>query len=39
MAKRVVIDGKFYRERRGRLVEIPAAWLGKSPRVKRSVSD
>ena len=29
MAKRIEIDGKFYRERRGVLVEIPAEWVGK----------
>lgn len=28
MAKRIEIDGKFYRKRRGVLVEIPAAWVG-----------
>lgn len=26
--KRVEIDGRFYRERRGRLVEIPPEWVG-----------
>lgn len=31
MAKRIEIDGKFYRERRGKLVEIPAEWVGKFP--------
>lgn len=29
MGKRIEIDGKFYRKRRGQLVEIPAEWLGK----------
>lgn len=29
MKKRVEIDGKFYRERRGKLIEIPAEWVGK----------
>jgi hypothetical protein len=29
MAKRIEIDGKFYRMRRGKLVEIPLAWLGR----------
>lgn len=29
MAKRIEIDGKFYRKRRGQLVEIPLEWLGK----------
>lgn len=26
--KRIEIDGKFYRMRRGKLVEIPVKWLG-----------
>ena len=29
MAKRVEKDGKFYRLRRGELVEIPDEWVGK----------
>lgn len=29
--KRIEIDGKYYRWRRGRLVEIPASWLYKVP--------
>ncbi len=29
MAKRIEINGKFYRLRRGELVEIPGEWLGK----------
>lgn len=29
MAKRIEIDGKFYRRRRGGLVEIPTEWVGK----------
>ena len=29
MAKRIEIDGKFYRWRRGVLVEIPPEWVGK----------
>lgn len=29
MAKRIEIDGKFYRMRRGQLVEIPLEWVGK----------
>ncbi len=29
MAKRIEIDGKFYRMRRGVLVEIPGKWLGR----------
>lgn len=28
MAKRIEIDGKFYRRRRGKLVEIPDRWVG-----------
>jgi hypothetical protein len=28
MAKRIEIDGKFFRERRGKLVEIPPQWVG-----------
>lgn len=28
MSKRIEIDGKFYRKRRGKLVEIPADWVG-----------
>lgn len=30
MGKRIEIDGKFYRERRGKLVEIPPQWVGHS---------
>src|SRR5258708_2380525 len=30
MAKRINIDGKFYRNRRGKLVQIPDEWLGKT---------
>lgn len=30
MAKRVEKDGKFYRLRRGRLVEIPPEWVGQT---------
>jgi len=29
MGKRIEIEGKFYRERRGKMVEIPAAWVGQ----------
>lgn len=29
MGKRIDADGKSYRVRRGKLVEIPLAWLGK----------
>lgn len=29
MSKRIEIDGKFYRKRRGKLVEIPEEWVGK----------
>lgn len=28
--KRVEVDGKFFRERRGKLVEIPAEWVGQT---------
>jgi hypothetical protein len=31
MAKRIEIDGKFYRKRRGKLVEIPSKWVGREP--------
>lgn len=30
MAKRVQIDGKYFRLRRGVLVEIPEKWVGKT---------
>lgn len=29
MAKRIEIDGKFYRYRRGKLVEIPIEWVNR----------
>lgn len=29
MAKRIEIDGTFYRVRRGKLVKIPDEWVGK----------
>jgi hypothetical protein len=29
MAKRIDIEGKSYRMRRGKLVEIPAEWVGR----------
>lgn len=29
MSKRIEIDGKFFRKRRGKLVEIPAEWVGR----------
>lgn len=29
MAKRIEIDGKFYRKRKGKLAQIPDAWVGK----------
>lgn len=29
MAKKIEIDGKSYRMRRGRLVEIPEQWVGQ----------
>ena len=37
MAKRIEIDGKFYRYRRGKLVQIPDEWVGKTlhPQTKR----
>lgn len=37
MAKRVEIDGHFYRWRRGKLVQIPDEWVGKTlhPQTKR----
>lgn len=28
MSKRIEIDGTFYRKRRGKLVAIPAEWVG-----------
>lgn len=28
MSKRISIDGKFYRVRRGKLVQIPDEWVG-----------
>ena len=30
MSKRIEINGKFYRKRRGVLVEIPEEWVGKT---------
>lgn len=30
MTKRIEADGKFYRKRRGVLVEIPAEWVGSA---------
>lgn len=37
MSKRTLIDGKYYRMRRGELVEIPNEWVGKTlyPQTKR----
>jgi hypothetical protein len=29
MSNRIEIDGKFYRKRRGQLVEIPPEWVGQ----------
>lgn len=29
MSNRIEIDGKFYRKRRGQLVEIPSEWVGQ----------
>ena len=31
MAKRIEIDGKYYRIRRGALVQIPDEWVGQVP--------
>ena len=28
MSKRICVDGKYYRTRRGKLVEIPTEWVG-----------
>lgn len=28
--RRIEIDGKFFRRRRGRLVEIPPEWVGRT---------
>lgn len=30
MSKRIEIDGKFYRKREGKLVQIPDEWVGKT---------
>jgi len=30
MTKRIEVDGKYFRIRRGKKVEIPAAWVGKT---------
>lgn len=30
MAKRIEKNGKFYRKRRGKLVEIPKEWVGNT---------
>jgi len=30
MPKRIEVDGKYYRIRRGKQVEIPAEWMGKT---------
>ena len=37
MSKRIEINGKFYRKRDGKLVEIPTEWVGKTlhPQTKR----
>lgn len=32
MARRIEIDGKYYRRREGELVEIPTEWVGKVTR-------
>ena len=34
MAKRIEIDGKYFRVRRGKLVEIPSEWVGRYPSQK-----
>lgn len=34
MSKRIEQDGKFYRMRRGKLVEIPSEWVGRHPTVQ-----
>lgn len=31
MSKAIVIDGKTFRERRGKVVEVPPEWVGKIP--------
>lgn len=31
MAQRIEKEGKFYRMRRGKLVEIPQQWIGRHP--------
>ena len=31
MSKRIEIDGKFYRVRRGKLAQIPDEWVGQVP--------
>jgi hypothetical protein len=35
--RRIEIDGRFYRKRRGKLVEIPPEWVGQTlhPQAKR----
>lgn len=37
MAKRIEIDGKYYRMRKGKLVQIPDEWVGHTlhPQTKR----
>ena len=30
MGRRIEIDGRFYRRRRGELVEIPEEWVGQT---------
>jgi len=34
MSKRIEIDGKFYRMRKGKLVQIPDEWVDKIPTKK-----
>lgn len=31
MTKRIEIDGKFYRKRRGKIIQIPDEWVGHIP--------
>ncbi len=38
MSKAIVKDGKTYRMRRGKLVEIPAVWVGKFP-TKKTINE
>lgn len=31
MGKRIEMDGKFYRKRRGKIIQIPDEWVGRAP--------